>query len=380
MEDQTNNETAQSANSDKSILGGITSSIKKIADATAGGIQFVLDKTNEHKHHVAPVLHGAVGHKLHEINPNSSIKMSLREDGKDISIRDIHFHEKLKKSNHTVVLFIHGLMSDEILWKCPFRQEVGIGNHLEKDFPAVILYLRYNTGLHISQNGRTLSNLLQEIINAGNGLVENLIIVSHSMGGLVTRSACYYAEEQNRRTHTHHMETKNQTWIDKLTKIFLIGVPHDGSFLEKIGYITTSVLKNIGLLSTNIVAEIADNRSDGIKDLRHGFMVDEDWQRKDNDALHDVKKTEVHPLPHVQYYVIAGALHGDASSPLSIYFGDGLVGKNSASGKVFYSEKNSASENIEFKIFTKVNHISLLYNQEVYHYILENILSKTNPK
>src|SRR5206468_2497925 len=48
------------------------------------------------------------------------------------------------------------------------------------------LYVRYNTGRHVSENGASLDALLDTLPE-----VEGLAIVGHSMGGLVARSACH---------------------------------------------------------------------------------------------------------------------------------------------------------------------------------------------
>jgi len=54
------------------------------------------------------------------------------------------------------------------------------------------LYLRYNSGLHISQNGRALAALLDRLIEQHPG-IDRLTLVGHSMGALIARSAGHYA-------------------------------------------------------------------------------------------------------------------------------------------------------------------------------------------
>ncbi len=50
-----------------------------------------------------------------------------------------------------------------------------------------------------------------------------LVIIGHSMGGLVARSACHYAAQ-----------ARNE-WLRRLDKIIFIGTPHHGAPLERGG-------------------------------------------------------------------------------------------------------------------------------------------------
>ncbi len=52
-----------------------------------------------------------------------------------------------------------------------------------------------NTGLHISDNGRRLAELLDRLDGCWPVPVEEILLVGHSMGGLINRSACHYGME-----------------------------------------------------------------------------------------------------------------------------------------------------------------------------------------
>ena len=60
------------------------------------------------------------------------------------------------------------------------------------------LYLRYNTGRHVSENGRDWRTLLDAARARWPVEVHEIALIGHSMGGLVARSACHYAVERLR--------------------------------------------------------------------------------------------------------------------------------------------------------------------------------------
>ena len=68
----------------------------------------------------------------------------------------------------------------------------GIGERLlaQRDHNTM-LYLNYNTGRRISANGRSFSNLLEDLVQR-NPRITSIDILGHSMGGLVSRSALFY--------------------------------------------------------------------------------------------------------------------------------------------------------------------------------------------
>ena len=63
------------------------------------------------------------------------------------------------------------------------------GTRLARDLGLTPVYVRYNSGRHISENGRSLADLLEQLVAAWPVPVEEVALVGHSMGGLVSRSA-----------------------------------------------------------------------------------------------------------------------------------------------------------------------------------------------
>jgi triacylglycerol esterase/lipase EstA (alpha/beta hydrolase family) len=71
--------------------------------------------------------------------------------------------------------------------------------------------------LHISANGRAFATLLEALVAAWPAPIEELAIVAHSMGGLVSRSACHFGE------------AAAHAWRRKLRKLVCLGSPHHGA-------------------------------------------------------------------------------------------------------------------------------------------------------
>jgi pimeloyl-ACP methyl ester carboxylesterase len=174
--------------------------------------------------------------------------------------------------------------------------------------------LRYNTGLHISENGQLLADLLEQVSRAWSRPGLELNILGHSMGGLVARSACFSAER------------RGLTWIRQLSRLITLGSPHQGSPLEQAGNWIDQLL---GLHPySSPLAQLGKIRSAGVTDLRFGTVVEEQWKGKDRFAIDTAPRIAV-PLPQgVACYAIAASR--SQSEPGER--GDGLVTLKSALG------------------------------------------------
>jgi len=317
-----------------------------------------LTELKDDSHLMVPILNGLHGDTMILNGHPALINTSFRYQSRDISIEKLN--EIYDFSNHhgKVIIFVHGLMNDERIWQSGPKDKLAwLGSALEKESKANILYIRYNTGLHISENGRAFSNLLQKLIEAYGSEIKELNLISHSMGGLVSRSACYYAG------------TQSQNWINSLKKIFLIGVPNEGSYLARVAYMTQYFFRKIDPSENDSVAKFFDVRSNGIKDLSFAYLVDEDWQNLSDGNEKNITATKILPLPNVDYYLIAGSMTEDENkSRLFTYFGDGLVEKKSALSNLF-NTNSMISGKVNMKIFPKENHLTLLESKEVFEFI-----------
>src|SRR4030095_10668393 len=138
---------------------------------------------------------------------------------------------------------------------------------LARELGFTPLYLHYNSGRHISTNGREFADLMEALVGQWPVPVEELVIMGHSMGGLVTRSACYYSA------------LAGHDWLRRLRKLVFLGTPHHGAPLERGGNWIEILL---GVSPSNApFARLEKIRSAGITDLRYGNLLDEDWEGRD---------------------------------------------------------------------------------------------------
>ncbi len=152
----------------------------------------------------------------------------------------------------TLVLFIHGLCMSELGWERGAHQ--AFADWCQEGLDAEIAYLRYNTGRGIPANGRALALLLEEL-NAAEA-PDRLILIGHSMGGLLVRSAREFAERSQ------------HTWLRRLTDVSMLGTPHLGAPAERIGNWANALLRVSPY--TRPLSRLGDLRSEGIQDLRYG--------------------------------------------------------------------------------------------------------------
>lgn len=255
-----------------------------------------------------------------------------------------------------ICILIHGLTNNETIWSFP--DESDYGTLLHQDLQYTPFFLRYNTGMHISDNGKAFANKLEQLFENYPIEIDEITIIAHSMGGLVSHSACFYAQ------------TLKLSWTQKLKNIFLLATPHFGSFLEKFANVTTNILEKVPNWPTRMVGKIINLRSAGIKDLRFGYLTEEEWNSEDPDKLLKNNKKAVSKLERVNYFVISGRLTKEEKHWVSYLFGDILVSKRSATGKSKNIKEYNFPLDNHFE-FAKTFHFELNTRLEVYEKIKE---------
>ena len=255
-------------------------------------------------------LNGAIGDHLEASGNPLAIDMRLCRRGHALDPRSPQCGRTVAAAGGTLILFVHGLGMNDLQW----RDAGGMtfGDRLEADGLGYALHLRYNSGRRIDANGRDLSRLLQALHEAH--AIERLVLVGHSMGGLVCRSACAHA----RRDHT--------AWARALTQVICLGTPHLGAPLERFGHALGGLLAATPY--TRALASVARARSAGIKDLRRGWTG---GMGGDGGTASDAS---ILPFgEHVHWRMIAATLSTHAVGTRARWLGDGLVPVSSALGQ-----------------------------------------------
>lgn len=253
-----------------------------------------------------------------------------------------------------ITVWVHGLCLSEQQWLRAPHEPMGV--RLHEDLEITPVYVRYNSGRHISTNGRELSDHLERMIEAWPVPVETLTLIGHSMGGLVVRSAGWYGERDARN------------WRDKLSAVVCLGTPHHGTPLEKGGELVTRLMQASPYSSP---LAFGRGRSAGIKDLRHGNLLDEDWQHADADDSRNDRRTPVPLLAEVDYYFAAAIIGRSPHGPLGRILGDLLVRTDSAIGAHRDSGKHVAIPSENCRVFPNMNHFDLLGHPQVYEQLLQ---------
>jgi hypothetical protein len=262
---------------------------------------------------VVAALNGVLGDHLAATGNPLAIVMRLRREGKPLELTRDGLVRAVPRPGGKIVVLVHGLCMNDRQWT---RRVHNHGTALARDLGYTPVYLHYNTGLHVSTNGRALAELLEALVAAWPVPVEELAIVAHSMGGLVSRSA-------------HHCGTRaGHAWTRRLRKVVFLGTPHHGAPLERGGQWIHLLLDQTPFIAP--VARLGKIRSARITDLRHGSILDEDWQGRDRFA-HGTDVRRPVPLPDgVQCFAIAGRSAAHLGGRL---LGDGLVPLASALGR-----------------------------------------------
>jgi pimeloyl-ACP methyl ester carboxylesterase len=334
-------------------------SIRGVTRAVGGGIDVVLARlapllgqmeSSPKRDALVAALNGVLGDYLVETGNPLAITMLLRADGRPLELSREEL-AALRPASKVVVL-VHGLCMHDQQWR---RDGHDHGAALARDLGHEPVYLHYNTGRHVSTNGRALAELLEHLVKEWPVDIEELVIIGHSMGGLVARSADWHAREAGHR------------WPSKLRSLVFLGVPHHGAPLERGGHWIDQLL---GATPYTVpFTRLGRIRSAGITDLRHGSLLDEDWEGKDRFA-HGRDTRRPVPLPGgVKCYAIAATSGKSTGNLGDRVLGDGLVPVASALGRHKDLRLTLAIPPEHQKIVVETKHLDLLGSREVYEQV-----------
>jgi pimeloyl-ACP methyl ester carboxylesterase len=294
------------------------------------------------------VLNGVVGDYLARTRNGLAIEMSFVRAGVPVVAAALDLGAAPR-----VVVLVHGLMCTEDIFK--MDDGADYGTLLARDLGLAPLYVRYNTGLPIADSGAALDALLDELVAAWPG-VGQIDLLGYSMGGLVARAAC------------HAAAARGAAWLSRVTRAVYVGTPHLGAPMERVGRFVSRVLRAVDDPYTRLVADLADLRSDGVKDLGDADLRHEDRARR----VHAIAlRDPAHPVPllaSIHHGLVAGSLFGDPH--LAALFGDAVVPLTSATNAAQRIADGSPMRAEDVVVLRGLSHVDVPRSREVYPHVL----------
>lgn len=293
------------------------------------------------------VLNGMFGDYLRDRGNGLAIDMAFYHRNRPLPLTAESLYQAHPHPTTKLCILLHGLGCNEGVWA--FRDatqrypETSYGTLLQKEFGYTPFYVRYNTGLPIAENGKGLAALLDELLACYPVGIAEIVLIGHSMGGLVLRSACHYGTQ------------RQSPWVGKVGQAFYLGTPHNGADLEKLGHVATAVLHAVPNPITRLIGTILNQRSQGVKDLRSGRLLDDA-----PDTLGPNGEPAVPWLASAHHYLIVGTLTRDSQHVAARLFGDALVRP---------PQDNTFKPGANVKLFRRMHHLKLAHDPRVYRQI-----------
>jgi hypothetical protein len=356
-------------------IQGVTKLLGQGAESLLTSLQPLLDKIDldsnapqesAPREAVLAALNGVMGDRLVESDNPLATPMTLRFMNETLNWEAMPDRALLTGK---VLIVVHGLCMNDLQWTVQNSEADGeTANHtinhaetLAEKLGYTPVYVRYNTGLHTSQNGQTLSNQLELLSALWPKPLEDISVLVHSMGGLVTRSAVHVAQHSQRQ------------WVNKLKNIVFLGTPHHGAPLEKAGNWVDALLGATPYSAP--FKKLAELRSAGITDLRFGYVLDSDWHGQDRfktKTKQDQDRHEHLPLPEsVACFTVAATLAAKRGLLADRLIGDGLVPLNSALGVHRDPMRSLVFAKSSQLIVYRTSHVALLGSAEVGEQLLD---------
>ena len=287
------------------VVGGtVDGLLGLIAPALSGSAPAALPSPEREA--VVAALNGVLGDHLAATHNPLATPMALRSEGRALGLHRAALAARFPHASTTLLVMVHGLCMNDLQWQ---REGHDHGAMLAPLLGATPIYLHYNSGLPIAHNGLEFAGLLQHLIDQWPVPVQRVLLLTHSMGGLVSRRAL------------HQATAAGHTWPARVSDVVFLGTPHHGAPLERAGHGLDTVLAAAPYAAP--LARLGKVRSAGITDLRHGHCVD---------------GTAPLPLPPPpptgpRCWTVAAVLGNDEKALTGRLLGDGLVPLASALGQ-----------------------------------------------
>ena len=304
---------------------------------------------------IVATVNGLIGDELRMLDDPQAIKMSVRKDGEDVVATPFPIKQAYLGGGSHLVILLHGLCESDESW---YQREKIVGStyvdRIAAETDGTPVLVRYNTGLHVSENGKHLDALIRQLIDAWPVSVTRVTLVGHSMGGLVVRAATNYAT------------AAGEVWPHLVKDIVCLGTPHTGANLEKVAHLGSRLLRFWPV--TTPLGAILESRSPGIVDLRHGYISQDEWEGQDLTSQWGLDRIAAAPLAHAEYHFVGSTLGATKYHPFSAVLGDLLVHFSSASGM---GRTGPIVEGARFEYIPSANHFALLNHPKVGDWLVE---------
>ena len=311
---------------------------------------------------IIATVNGLVGDELRMLDDPQAIKMAVRKDGEDIVATPFPIKQAYLDGTSHLVIFVHGLCESDESW---YQREKVNGTtyvaRIAQDTDGTPVLVRYNTGLHISENGKHLDALIRQLVDAWPVEVTRVTLVGHSMGGLVVRAATNYAT------------AASEIWPQLVKDIVCLGTPHTGANLEKVAHLGSRLLR-FWPVSTPLSA-ILETRSPGIVDLRHGYISQDEWEGQDLTSQWGLDRIAAAPLAHAEYHFVGSTLGATRYHPFSAVLGDLLVHFSSAAGM---GRTGPVVDGARFEYVPSTHHFALLNHPKIGDWLVEWLNTRNN--
>jgi len=281
-------------------------------------------------------LNGVLGDHLAASHNPLAITMQWRVDGQALPGDAAALRARLPAARGTLILAVHGLCMNDLQWR---RQGHDHAAALAAELDGTAIYLHYNSGLPIPVNGQLFAVQMAQLLAAWPVPVQRVVLLTHSLGGLVARSAL------------HQAAAAGQAWVAQVDDLVFLGTPHAGAPLERAGHGLDVILANTPYAAP--LARVGQVRSAGITDLRHG---------------HCLAHQQPCPLPspaRTRCWAVAAQWGAAGGSLKSRWLGDGLVPLVSALGQHSDTARALAFQPGHTAVVHNTSHMQLLSSPAV---------------
>lgn len=278
------------------------------------------------------VLNGMIGDHLAATANPLALAMTLRHRGRALQLDRTALRAALPLSTGRVLVLLHGLCMNDRQWH---RDGHDHGAELARDGGYTPVHLRYNSGLPVHVNGASFAASMASLLAEWPVPIERVVLLAHSMGGLVARSAI------------HQGLAAGQAWASRVDDVVFLGTPHHGAPLERAGHMIDLLLDAAPYAAP--LARVGRIRSAGIVDLRRGRIT-----------------ADARPVPlsdGPRWHSVAARAGNGRGRPRVI--GDGLVPVDSALGRHPDPARHLQFASERLAVFDDMHHMALLARPEV---------------